>query len=97
VWRLGQTSLTTPYQHSAAFSHSQPFGLDKFVLEGLKLIIAQAKLDFEGTIGHAPLALQQFHHLGKDGIKIHHRSFSIALAWGTICGRAVIQRHHGTQ
>jgi hypothetical protein len=28
--------------------------------------------------------LEQFRHLGKDGIKVHHRPFSIAHAGGTI-------------
>ena len=60
---------TNPRQHSATLIHGQPFGLDEFVLEGLKLVIVQAELHFEGAIGHAPLALQQCRHLGKDGIK----------------------------
>src|SRR5262249_16068468 len=64
--------LANPHQHSPTLIHGQPFGLDEFVLEGLKLAIIQAELQFEGAIGHAPLALQQFRHLGKDGIKVHH-------------------------
>jgi hypothetical protein len=89
--------LTNPHQHSPALIHSQPFGLGQFVLEGLKLVIIQAELHFEGPIRYAPLALQQFRHLGKDGIKVHYRPFSIARAWGTIYGRASIQRYHGTR
>jgi hypothetical protein len=58
--------------------------LGRAVLEGLKLVIVQAELYFEGSIRHTPLALEQFQHLGKDGIKIHHRPFSMARAWGTI-------------
>jgi len=76
--------LTNPHQHSPTLINGQPFGLDEFVLEGLKLVIIQAELHFESPIRHTPLALQQFRHLGKDGIKVHHRLFSIALAWGTI-------------
>src|SRR5262249_7192333 len=56
-WWLGRRGLTNPYQHPPAFISSQPFGLDEFVLEGLKLVIVQAELYFEGTIRHTPLAL----------------------------------------
>jgi hypothetical protein len=47
-------------------------GLDKLVFEGFKLVVIQAELHFKSAIGHTPLALQQLHHLGKEGIKIHH-------------------------
>jgi hypothetical protein len=70
--RLGRRGLPNPHQHSAALIYGQPFGLDEFVLEGLKLVIIQAELHFEGPIRHAPLALHQFRHLDKDGIKIYY-------------------------
>jgi hypothetical protein len=71
-WRRSRRGLTNPHQHPPTLIHGQPFGLDEFVLEGLKLVIIQAELHFEGPIRHAPLALQQFRYLGKDGIKIHY-------------------------
>jgi len=94
VWQRGRRSRTTPHQHSAALINGQPFGFDKFVLEGLKLVIVKAELHFEGPIGHAPFALQQLHHLGKDGIKVHHRPFSIGRTGSIIYGRSSIQSHH---
>jgi hypothetical protein len=42
--------ITNPYQHSTALINGQPLRLDEFVLEGLKLLIVQAELHFEGAI-----------------------------------------------
>ena len=59
--RLGQCAWLAqpegPHQPTPALStliNGQPFGLDEFVLEGLKLVIVQAELHFEGPIRHAP-------------------------------------------
>ena len=48
AWLAAQPEgLTNPHQHSPTLINGQPFGLDEFVLEGLKLVIVQAELHFE--------------------------------------------------
>jgi hypothetical protein len=48
-------------------------GVDKLVLEGLKGIVVQVKLEPERSIGHASSLSEELHGLIKHGIKFHDR------------------------
>jgi hypothetical protein len=50
-------------------------GLDEFGLEVLDIRLIQGKLPLEGTIRHAPLALEQSDYLGQHIVKVHARRF----------------------
>jgi len=62
-----------PYEHSVSLIDSQAPGVDKLVLESLKVVVIQIEPYLEGAIGHPSLVLEHIEHLGQNGVECHGR------------------------
>jgi hypothetical protein len=71
-----------PHQYSAILIDSQAPGVDKFVLESLKVVIIQIEPYLEGAIGYPSLVLEQIEHLGQNCVECHGQPS--AWAWSSI-------------
>ena len=50
-------------------------GIEQFFFQVLDKGIVYAKVSFQGTVGHTPLALEQCENLSNHLVEVHHRPF----------------------
>src|SRR5215831_2775838 len=70
---LGSCSFTSPHQHTIVLIDRQALGMDDLFFQVLDVHIVYAKLSFQGTVGHTPLALEQCEDLSNHLVEVRHR------------------------
>jgi hypothetical protein len=60
-----------PHEHGAILIHGHLLYLDELCLQVFEIRLVQLKLPLQGTIRHAPMTLQQGHHLFQHFVERH--------------------------
>src|SRR5215813_8555923 len=71
VLRFFPRPFAGPHQDGAVLVDRQPSGLDDLFLEVRDVVVVEVELALERSVGHPPLAPQQFEHLLDHRRKLH--------------------------
>src|SRR5262249_49553736 len=74
-----------PHEHDAVVVHGHPLDVDEFRLQVFEVSLVKLKLPGEGTIRHAPMALQQRHHLFQHLVERHAATPPSPARWSRSC------------
>jgi hypothetical protein len=76
LWSLGswcrcRAGVTHPDENTVILINCQAFGINEFILNGLKVSLFQSKPALQGAVGKPLLALQKRLHLWQNIVKGH--------------------------